>query len=183
MKISPKLTIGEFAALVATSLRKHGIETTLTGGAVVSIYTKNKYQSFDADFISPQESKQIEIAMKNLGFKKNGKDFIHPDSSFYVEFPSGPLAVGETIIKPGSQINIKGNKLRLLSPTQAVMDRLCAFFFWNDRQGLDQAVWIAEAQNVKLSTVKKWAESEGETDKFNEFVAELKRSQNQKKTT
>ena len=182
MKISAKLTIGEFAALIASRLRKYGVETTLTGGAVVSIYTKNKYQSFDADFISPQESKQIETAMTDLGFKKKGKDFVHPDSKFYVEFPSGPLAVGGTVIKPGNQMNIKGNKLRLLSPTQAVMDRLCAFFFWNDRQGLDQAIWIAEAQNVNLSTVKKWAENEGETDKFNEFIAELKRSRKQKTT-
>ena len=78
MKISSKLTIGEFAALIATKLREHGIETALSGGAVVSIYTDNKYQSFDADFISPDDNKKIETAMTSLGFKKKGKDFTHP---------------------------------------------------------------------------------------------------------
>ena len=174
MKISSKLTIGEFAALIASKLRERGIEAALSGGAVVSIYTDNRYQSFDADFISPDDNKKIEAAMTDLGFKKKGKDFSHPDTDFFVEFPTGPLSVGRKIIKPENEITIKGNSLRLLSPTQAVMDRLCAFFFWNDRQGLDQAIWIARAQPIKISIIKKWAKEEGETEKFEEFLSELK---------
>jgi hypothetical protein len=42
MKISREMTIGEFAALIATYLQSKGISAVLTGGAVVSIYTENK---------------------------------------------------------------------------------------------------------------------------------------------
>jgi hypothetical protein len=48
MKISRKMTIGEFAAMIASHLQSQGISTVLTGGAVVSIYTENKYMSYDA---------------------------------------------------------------------------------------------------------------------------------------
>jgi predicted nucleotidyltransferase len=57
MKISKKMSIGEFAAFVASHLQSKGISTVLTGGAVVSIYTENKYMSYDADFISPEDHK------------------------------------------------------------------------------------------------------------------------------
>lgn len=180
MKITTKLTIGEFAALVATQLRKYGIDTVLSGGAVVSIYTNNKYQSFDIDFISPADVKKIDSAMTELGFKKKGKDFSHPDTHFFVEFPSGPLAVGNRIIRSENEITIKGQKLKLLSPTQSVMDRLCAYFFWNDRQSLDQAIWIAQAQPIKLSFIDKWAREEGELTKFRDFSKALKTTQNKK---
>ncbi len=64
MKISRKMPIGEFAALIASCLQSKGISTVLTGGAVVSIYTENKYMSYDADFISPQDQKIISKAMQ-----------------------------------------------------------------------------------------------------------------------
>lgn len=53
--------------------RSKGISTVLTGGAVVSIYTENKYMSYDADFISPADQKSISKAMQELGFEQHGK--------------------------------------------------------------------------------------------------------------
>ncbi len=46
MKISRKMTIGEFAAVIASYLRSKSISAILTGGAVVPIYTENKYYQF-----------------------------------------------------------------------------------------------------------------------------------------
>jgi predicted nucleotidyltransferase len=77
MKISREMTIGEFAAMIATYLQSKGISVVLTGGAVVSIYTENKYMSYDADFISSADQKSISKAMQELGFEKHGKDFKH----------------------------------------------------------------------------------------------------------
>ena len=68
-KYQKKLSIGEFAALVASYLESKGIPCA-TGGAVVSIYTENKYMSYDADFISPTDHKTISKAMQELGFEK-----------------------------------------------------------------------------------------------------------------
>lgn len=99
MKITKKMSIGEFAALIASYLQSKKISTVLTGGAVVSIYTENKYMSYDVDFISPADQKIICKAMEELGFEKHGKDFRHKQTDFFVEFPSGPLAIATCIMR------------------------------------------------------------------------------------
>lgn len=175
MKISKNMSIGEFAAFVASHLESKGISTVLTGGAVVSIYTENKYMSYDADFISPAHQKTICEAMEELGFEKHGKDFRHKKTDFFVEFPSGPLAIGDQLIQAEAELDFKGHKLKLLSPTQSVMDRLSAYFHWNDLQCLDQAVWIAEKHPINTNKIKEWAKREGEEDKFNVFLRNLKK--------
>jgi hypothetical protein len=171
MKISKDLTLAELAALIATELKKLNIECVLTGGAVVSIYTDNKYQSSDLDYISPNDQKEIEQAVAKLGFIKEGRIFTHPNTAFYVEFPKGPLSIGNQLIKAEGELTISGNKLILLSPTQSVMDRLAAFYHWNDRQSLDQAVWISEKHPINFAKVKAWSKNEGALDKYEEFFS------------
>lgn len=179
MKISKQMTIGEFAALVASHLESRGISTVLTGGAVVSIYTENKYMSYDADLISQTNHKTISKAMQELGFEIHGKEFRHNDTDFFVEFPSGPLAIGDTLVNAEAELEFGEYKLRLLSPTQSVMDRLSAYFHWNDLQCLDQAIWIAEKHPVNITKIKKWSKQEGEDEKFKIFLAHLKNNKNQ----
>lgn len=174
MKISKEMSIGEFAALVASHLQSKGISTVLTGGAVVSIYTENRYMSYDADFISPSDQKTINEAMEELGFEKQGKDFRHNETDFFIEFPTGPLALGNQLISAEAELEFKGHKLILLSPTQSVMDRLAAYFHWNDLQCLDQAVWIAAKHPVQMNKVKEWAKGEGHEEKFKIFLDNLK---------
>jgi len=41
------LTLKEFAAIVSKKLKEHKLDCTLVGGACVSIYSHNRYQSFD----------------------------------------------------------------------------------------------------------------------------------------
>ena len=175
MKFAKSIEIGEFAALVAAKLEEKEISTVLTGGAVVSIYTKNQYMSYDADFITAADTEKINKAMSELGFVRKGKDFSHPDTKFFVEFPTGPLAIGSKPIKASGELIIKGNKLKLLSPTESVMDRLAGYFFWNDMQNLDQAIAIAEAHPINFTKVKKWAEEEGMTEKYQLYISKLKK--------
>jgi hypothetical protein len=40
-----KITLEELAGFVSEGLRKQGIDTVLFGGACVTIYSKNRYQS------------------------------------------------------------------------------------------------------------------------------------------
>lgn len=174
MKISSEMTLAEFAAYVASHLQTKGISAVLTGGAVVSIYTENRYMSYDADFISPADQKTISKAMQELGFEKRGKDFRHSQIKFFVEFPSGPLAVGSQLIEAEAELNFEEYKLKLLSPTQSVMDRLAAYFHWNDLQCLDQAIWIAQKQPIQIHKIREWAKHEGEEDKFTIFLNSIK---------
>lgn len=174
MKLTKKMTLEQFAIAVATELKKNDIDVILTGGAVVSIYSTGKYVSKDADFLSATDHKTITQVMHTLGFKNVGKDFYHDDTDFSVEFPGSQLVIGNSPMNPDGKIERKGFTLRLLSPTQCVMDRLASYYHWRDRQSLDQALLVARSLPIKIKAVEKWSKSEGEIAKFEEFKRKLK---------
>ena len=174
MIISKKTSIGELGAIVCEALKRSGIDCFLSGGAVVSIYTNNKYESFDLDFVSLGDRAKIKVVMLNLGFNQDkSRLFIHPDTQYFVEFPGSAIQIGESLVTEFSELQLKTGKLRLLTPTDCVKDRLAAFYHWNDRQGLDQAVWVAQAQAVKLSEVERWSKVEGKSREYLEFLTAL----------
>ncbi|OFZ54758.1 MAG: hypothetical protein A2428_01045 [Bdellovibrionales bacterium RIFOXYC1_FULL_54_43] len=182
--ISEKTTIAELGAIVCEALKKVGIDAFLSGGAVVSIYTDNRYESYDLDFVSLADRSKIKKVMEELGFNQDkSRLFIHPKSKFYVEFPGSAMRVGESLISEFEELKLPSGTLKLLTPTDCVKDRLAAFYHWNDRQGLDQAVWVAVAQAVNLSEIKKWSKSEGASTKYEEFLAALKQEQSAAKKT
>ena len=45
------MSLEQVAALVCTTLDRHGIRVVLSGGAVVSIYSEDEYLSCDLDFV------------------------------------------------------------------------------------------------------------------------------------
>ncbi len=175
-KIGAKTTRKELAAIVVDKLAEHGIDAVLVGGSVVSIYTDNKYESRDLDFISSGDHRKIRSAMLELGFEAKGKDFVHAKTDFTVEFPAGPLGIGDDQpVEPEGRLKIGKVTITLLSPTQSVMDRLAWFFYSNDRQCLDQAVWVAEKHPIKLEQIRAWVKREGQQEKFEIFLARLKK--------
>ena len=87
----------DLIGIIVSHLEERGISVVLVGGTVVSIYTNNEYSSKDIDFISPDNHRKIKNAMLDLGFEAKGKDFYHPDANYSVEFPSGPLAIGDMV--------------------------------------------------------------------------------------
>lgn len=176
MKIAKSMSRKEFAAAVVQQLEKHGISCVLVGGACVSIYTEEKHASHDLDFISPYSHEAISTALSEIGFKKEGRYFIHPQSEMYVEFPTGPVAIGnQQSVKPEGQIKVKDTTISMYSPTQCVMDRLAAWFHWNDRRSLIHALWVCEKHPISIDKVKRWAAKEGESEKFAQFVEEYKK--------
>jgi hypothetical protein len=175
-RISKKTTRLQLAALITAAFEKEGMSATLVGGAVVSLYTNNQYESYDLDFISSDDQKQITAVMLDLGFKKVGKNFEHPETPLFVEFPSGPIAIGNQVpVQPEGSIKTGKTTITLLSPTQCVMDRLAAWYHWNDTQSLEQAVLVSQSQPIKIAAIKKWSEAEGEIEKFERYLARLKR--------
>ena len=169
-EINKKTKIEELAIIVCDALLKKDINTVLTGGAVVSIYSNNEYVSSDLDFISYGDDKKIKEVMEELGFTiKEGRYYTHKNTNLFVEFPPPPLAIGNTPIKKVAEIKKDGKVLRLLTPTQCVMDRLAAYFYWNDLQCLEQAVQVAQKHPIDLNEIRKWAKEDDVLDKFNIF--------------
>ena len=174
MKITKKIDIQSIASIVCDCLLKHGIDAVLSGGAVVSIYTNNEYESKDLDFISSSDLKTIGNALAEIGFtKSSGRHFTHSETEYFVEFPKPPLSIGNTPIKEWATQNNKAGKLQLLTPTHSVMDRLAGYFHWNDKQNLDQALMIAKKHPIKIREIEEWSKSEGEIEKFKVFRAKL----------
>ena len=172
--IRKNMAIEEVAALVCTTLEQHGIRAILSGGAVVSIYSHNEYQSKDLDFIAEGIAKQVAPAMQALGFTKAiGRHWIHPQTEYWVEFPPGPVQVGDAIVTDYAEITTSVGVLRLLAPTECVMDRLAAYYHWNDPQGLDQSIRVALQCDINLDRIEAWSKREGAIAKFRNFVEEL----------
>ncbi len=111
--------------------------------------------------------------MEKLGFEEQGRYFVNVGTKFFVEFPDGPLSVGEEPVKVVSEFELSTGTLRVVSATDCVKDRLCAFYFWNDQQGLAQAVLVAKDQKVDMQEIKRWSKGEGKELEFELFAAKL----------
>ena len=109
-------------------------------------------------------------------FATAAQDFVSEETEFFIEFPAGPLAVGNEPVEKLAELQFETGKLRLLSPTDCVKDRLSAYYHWGDRQCLQQAVWVAQMKPIDWIEVEPWSRQEGATEKFVEFRAELQDS-------
>ncbi len=167
----------ELGAYIQSHLQKEGIRVVLSGGSAVSFYSSNQYVSKDLDLINAYFAKRskIKLAMEIMGFQEKGRYFINPETEFVVEFPDGPLSVGDEPVKEVSKFKIATGTLQVISATDCVKDRLCAYYFWNDRQGLAQAVLVAEGQKVDLKEVERWSKAEGKESEYSIFKGNLDR--------
>ncbi len=57
----------------------------------------------------------------------------------------------------------------------SVKDRLAAFYHWNDRQGLEQAINICSEQKIDLTEIERWSLKEEQLEKFKKFKQKLDR--------
>jgi hypothetical protein len=163
------MTIAELAAFVSTHLQHRGIDVVLSGGACVAIYSQGAYVSRDLDFIETRFTKRqaLRAALAEIGFFERHRYFIHPDTDFFLEFPAGPLAVGGEPVREINTLVLSTGTLKLISPTDSVKDRLAAYYFWDDRQSLQQAILIVQAnENVNLWEIEKWSQKEGKYEEF-----------------
>ena len=164
-----------WAARVAAGFAKDGIEVVLTGGACVSIYTRNKYRSYDLDFVNAGGAPRriIAASLRRTGFQKEGRIYTSPDCPYAIDILSPPLSIGAEPVRTTATLMVRGKALVLLTPTDSVKDRLAAYFHWNDLQALEQAVMVCRSQNVDLAIVRKWSNAEGHLAKFKEFQKTL----------
>jgi hypothetical protein len=178
MKIGRKTTLKQLACFVCGVLKNAGIDAILTGGSVVSIYTGGKYISYDLDFITHARTKDIKKVLGTVGFVKDGRYFKHPESDFFIEFPAPPVSIGNRPMTSFNELRNRYGYLKLLTPTQCVMDRLAAFYFWNDMQALTQAVLVASNNGIDMNEISAWSAEEGMEENFRSFKSELEKVKN-----
>jgi hypothetical protein len=90
-----RISLKELAALVSDTLREGGVDAVLVGGACVSLYTNNAYQSYDLDFVTHSPLKEITPLLKKIGFlRESSRHFTRKDCPFFIEFVAPPAAIG-----------------------------------------------------------------------------------------
>lgn len=162
---------------VCTALDARGLKVVLVGGSAATFYAAAAYQSFDADFIAQfaadRKTEALLVAtMTGLGYDLDAqKTFRHRNGNpFAVEFPKGPLGIG------GDYVGYKTferdrETLYVISPTDSVRDRLCGYYYWDDRSALNAAVDVslAASADVDLDVIRNWSNREGHESKHADF--------------
>lgn len=174
-EITSETSLQELAVIISQALEAAGIVGTLSGGAAVSIYTNNRYQSYDLDFVTSAAANKLARAVEDLGFVESDAKrlFEHPNTRWLLEFPAGPLGFGAKVVDASclEAIDTPFGPLRVITPTLCVMDRLAAFIHWRDRQCYEQATWVAQNHEVDWPEIESWAASEGmPSDEWEQFL-------------
>lgn len=170
-----KISLKDFAGFISEYLRAKGIDTVLVGGACVTIYSNNRYQSFDLDYVTYEEMKIVKKAFHELGFTEKDGYFKHENCQWIVEFVSPPVAIGNESIQSFNTIPTSLGTIKLLRPVDSVKDRLASFYHWDDKQGLEQAVKICLEQKIDLKEVERWSIAEKQEEKFRVFKRKLEK--------
>lgn len=180
MPITRNSTLTDVCFAVCTALHRTGATVVLTGGSAATFYAPERYQSRDADFImmSIEDAADSRSALHELGFTESGGIYHHPQSPYTLEFPSGPLAIGSSLITNYETFRRDDELLNVLSRTDVIRDRLAAFYHWGDRSSLRTALDVAIGASIDLKTIEQWSEAEGALEKFREFAERLRENSN-----
>ena len=170
------------AGLIGQTLTDHGIDAVLTGGSCLAIYSSERWVSQDLDLIdiSFSDKSKIVKALSTIGFLNKGpghRYYEHPECKFPIEFPTGPLAIGEEppISSEGiTEITTPHGTFKILSTTNCVKDRLINYLLYNDMQCLDQARYVAQNKPVDMNNITNWLRNEGSDLDPRELLLETK---------
>ena len=169
--------MAELAGYIQSNLQRAGIQTAMSGGSCVTYWSENAYQSDDIDLIPEGIGQRagIRTVMLELGFTEHNRSFTHPGTKLFLEFPAGPLSVGEERPRQIDEVVTATGTMRLLSPTDCVKDRLIWWFHSGDRQCLAQAVAVAQAVTVDVAEIRRWSRGEGKSAEFTAIAKQLSR--------
>lgn len=166
-------TLLEVATVVSEVLTRHDIPAVLSGGGAASLYTDTEYQTTDLDFVTTAMRQQLTPAMAEIGFVQDmdahdqyiGRHFMREGVPWTIEFPSAPVELGNTYVpfEETGFVTTALGVLRVLSPTQCLMDRLTWYFSGTHGDSGIQAQKIIKHQQSKIDwdAIDRWAEKEG----------------------
>ena len=130
----------------------------LTGGSEATSYAPDAYKSLDFDFVLTFLGRGGEAALRSLGFRRKADFYVHPKSRFPLEFPPGPLEIGDDLVTSWRTVRRDDEVLHVLTPFDSCRDRLASYLDWNDLSGLEQALHVhrAHANDVDLARHREW---------------------------
>lgn len=174
--ITASSTLPDVAFAVCTALDRPGITAVLTGGSAATFYAPDAYQSRDLDFVVTVWAAGGEVALAGAGFRREADYYVHPSSPYPIDFPKGPLMIGDDHVRRWLTVRRDDQVLHVLTPTDWCRDRLAALLVWNDFSGLEQALAVCNARDdVDLEVVRDWCRRMREPRKWDLFASRLGR--------
>lgn len=171
--ITESSILRDIGFIVGSALDRAGVTAVLSGGGAATIWAPDAIQSEDLDFILTMHraTASAQEALAALGFERDNDEYRHPVTKYFLEFPPGPLSIGDELITSWSTLEQGELCVHVLSPTDSCRDRLAAFYPWNDRSSLTAALAIARAQSSRMDfyCIPKRSEKEGSLEKYLEF--------------
>jgi hypothetical protein len=173
--ITESSSLVDVAFAVCTALDRTGWKVVLTGGSAATFYAPEAYESRDIDFVITFQGQRGDETLLDLGYRKVGDYYEHERAPFPIEFPAGPLMIGDELITRWNTSRRDEEILHILSPTDSTRDRLAAFLHWNDFSALEQALAVCTAQRpeIDLDLIRAWCVHEGQLDKYELFRSRL----------
>ncbi len=164
---------------VAWHLEGEGVSSVLVGGAVMSIYTEGSYRSGDLDMITDDLGRSLlPVALTKIGFTSGKfRHDKHPECDYLsLEFPRGPVELGEQFTVIPTEISVGTRKIELLSPTDCVKDRLAGYIHWKCNDAFNQPVLVFKKQGERINMIDlaKWCRGEGGSATFRKLLRHLK---------
>lgn len=157
------------SAFISTKLARG--EFILVGGFAVGVYTRGQYITGDIDAACPI-SDEVKAKLRRLGFEKVGRHLAYPELNYMIEIPTG--WIGKRKVVP---VKIASYKVDIISPEDLIVDRLCAYKFWESQTDFAQAAMVLAAQRERVDEdyLRMRAREEDVEDAYKKLKEELEK--------
>jgi hypothetical protein len=115
----------------------------------VELYTSGAYTTGDFDFVG-DVPEQVAAALKEAGFRREGRHWIHPVEELFIEFPGSAVQAHE---RP-AMLELGGVSVLTLSPEDMIVDRLASWQVWKSSTDGANAYLIWKAQERSLDRAR-----------------------------
>jgi hypothetical protein len=158
------------AALVAwfqSAFENRAVTPVLVGGGAVELFTGGAYTTGDFDFVGVL-SEAARGQLEDAGFQKSGRHWKHEGARVFIEFPAPSLEPGVEAVELDAFANI----VLVISPEDALVDRLAAWKFWkSDAHGINAyLLYLATIGTLDRSRLEKRAREDHVMDVLRELT-------------
>lgn len=128
----------------------------LVGGAAVELYTGGAYQTGALDLVGVVP-RSVVLVLKDAGFERRGRHFIHEAGEIFIEIPSSGLDSDEEAVV----LEVENQRVLVVDPEALVADRLAAWEVWKSPRDGANAWLIAKGRALDLERVRSLSRNRG----------------------
>jgi hypothetical protein len=138
----------------------------LVGGSAVAFYTAGNYATQDIDLC--YSSPKLDSVLPQAGFRKDGRYWVNEELDLLAECPGSnrPERVFDVKLKNGDHVYIS-------SIEDMIVDRLCAFVFWDSPSDGEWAKLMLEADTDEFAIDREYLEKRALEESVDEALRKL----------